>query len=282
MPTTVLAPVPPANSTIARHYDSLDPFYRDLWGEHVHHGLWLTGRETPFEAAEQMSHHLLDELALVAGGRVADIGCGYGATARLAAITHGVHVVGLTLSATQKKYADRIPVARGTVDLRVSDWREADFADGEFDALFALESLEHIADKAGFARMARRVVRPGGRVAVATWLAAENVSGWSQRHLLDAICREGRLPPLATAPELRGVFSDAGFTLLREEDLTRRVCGTWGVILRRLALRLMTRRAYWKFLLNSNAHDRVFALTSARIWLAYRVGCFRYGFYVWQ
>ena len=29
---------------VARHYDQLDRFYRELWGEHVHHGFWATGR----------------------------------------------------------------------------------------------------------------------------------------------------------------------------------------------------------------------------------------------
>ncbi len=27
-------------TAIADHYDALDPFYRSVWGEHVHHGLW--------------------------------------------------------------------------------------------------------------------------------------------------------------------------------------------------------------------------------------------------
>ena len=61
--------VPPVE-TIARHYDTLDFFYRDLWGEHVHHGLWLTGRESPAEAAEQMSRQVLAlvGLCVLAGG----------------------------------------------------------------------------------------------------------------------------------------------------------------------------------------------------------------------
>jgi tocopherol O-methyltransferase len=30
--------------SVARHYDTLDRFYREIWGEHVHHGLWRGGR----------------------------------------------------------------------------------------------------------------------------------------------------------------------------------------------------------------------------------------------
>lgn len=279
---SVSPPVQPSNAAVAEHYDALDPFYRDIWGQHVHHGLWATGRETPAEATEKMSHRVLAGLALRPGARLADIGCGYGGTARLAANLHDAHVVGLTLSAAQKRFADQQTVARGSVEILVRDWKEAAFAAGSFDAMLALESLEHFTDKAGFARLARAAVRPGGRLAVTTWLAADEVSAWSRRHLLDAVCREGQAAPLVTARELRAVFSRAGFSEVLIEDLSPLVGRTWGVILRRLALRLLTRRDYWAFLLRSRAQDRVFALTALRIRLAYFTGCFRYGYFVWQ
>ena len=34
------------SSAVAGHYDELDHFYRDVWGDHVHHGLWRRGSET--------------------------------------------------------------------------------------------------------------------------------------------------------------------------------------------------------------------------------------------
>ena len=37
---------------VAGHYDDLDTFYREIWGDHVHHGYWTTGRETPEQAVE--------------------------------------------------------------------------------------------------------------------------------------------------------------------------------------------------------------------------------------
>ena len=39
---------------VARHYDELDVFYREFWGEHVHHGLWRTGTESPEVATRQL------------------------------------------------------------------------------------------------------------------------------------------------------------------------------------------------------------------------------------
>jgi tocopherol O-methyltransferase len=277
--TTRREPPEPTIEAIAGHYDSLDRFYRDLWGEHVHHGLWLDGHESPEEAVLQMSRRVLDRLELGPDACVADIGCGYGATARLAAEGYGARVIGFTVSAAQKAYADRFAVSRGAVDIRLQDWAEAEFADGELDAAFALESLEHIADKAGFARKLRRAVKPGGRLVIATWLRADRVSAWSQRHLLDALCREGRQPALTTADALAATLRAAGFFEVHVEDLTLQVAKTWNVIIGRGALRLMTRRQYRQFLFRSNAVDRVFALTAGRIWLAFRTGCFRYGFF---
>ena len=46
------------SAAVAEHYDELDPFYREIWGEHVHHGLWTTGRETPDQAVEALIAHL--------------------------------------------------------------------------------------------------------------------------------------------------------------------------------------------------------------------------------
>jgi hypothetical protein len=40
---------------IIRHYDELSPFYKDVWGIHIHHGYWNTGAETKNSRAAQDS-----------------------------------------------------------------------------------------------------------------------------------------------------------------------------------------------------------------------------------
>ncbi len=272
-------PAIPPVEIIARHYDSLDYFYRDIWGEHIHHGLWLSGKESPAEAAEQMSRHVLACLDLSPGARLADVGCGYGGTARLAAEIYGANVVGYTVSAAQKSYAEKRSISRGSVEIRVQDWAEAKLADGSVDALLSLESIEHMPDRGSFAREARRVLRPGGKMVVCTWLAAERVSGWSQRHLLEPISREGRQAALVTTQDLKSLLGAAGFSEVLVEDLSTQVKRTWRVVIRRMMFRLLTRRRYWQLMLDASASDRIFAITACRILTAYQTGCMRYALF---
>lgn len=68
--------LPQTAGAVAAHYDDLDPFYREVWGEHVHHGYWASGRESAADAAEALVDLLADRLRLSPGLLVCDIGCG--------------------------------------------------------------------------------------------------------------------------------------------------------------------------------------------------------------
>ncbi|MEV4902786.1 class I SAM-dependent methyltransferase [Citricoccus sp. NPDC055426] len=169
----MIVPDSPQNAVaVADHYDELDPVYRLVWGEHVHHGFWATGRETSAEAVEALVDTVGNRLLLRPGEACVDIGCGYGSTARRLAATRGVRVTGVTLSAAQADYAAAHP-APG-VDIRRGDWLAdgiADemangMADGSADAAWAIESSEHMVDKPGFFAQAHRVLSPGGRFVV--------------------------------------------------------------------------------------------------------------------
>src|SRR5688500_13200612 len=96
-------PVTPAH--VADHYDELDRVYREVWGEHVHHGLWRTGRESPTEAVEALVELVAGEAGVRPACDAVDIGCGYGATARYLAAKYGARVTGLTITPAQYKFA---------------------------------------------------------------------------------------------------------------------------------------------------------------------------------
>jgi len=264
------------SAAVADHYDELDTFYRDIWGEHVHHGYWATGQETPAQAAEALVGLVAERLRLSPGQAVCDIGCGYGATAQMLAEGHGVAVTGVTISAAQAAVAARRAPARGTLDIRQQDWLRNDFAGASFDRAYAVESSEHMPDLPRFFDEAFRTLRPGGLLVVCAWLARPAPRAWEVRHLLEPICREGRLPAMGDQADYEALLGGAGFELLQVDDISRSVGRTWAICLRRLAGKAVTDRRYLLFLLDKNAGNRVFALTMVRLLVAYRTGSMRY------
>lgn len=276
------APSGPAflSERVRAHYDELDAFYRDLWGEHLHHGLWLTGRETPAEAACQLAERAIEGARLHPGAAVCDVGCGYGGTARLLARAYGARVTALTLSEKQLAYARARARPGDAVAYRQMDWLSNDFPPGAFDALFAIECISHMADRRHFYAEAARVLKPGGRLAACVWLSGGAVPAWQQCHLLASIVRDGRLAALEPMAAHCAWLAEAGFEVETVRDLSRRVRRTWRVCLRRLACRLLTDRRYRRYLSDPHHAHRAFAAVPLRMWLAYHTGALRYGFFV--
>jgi tocopherol O-methyltransferase len=262
-------------AAVARHYDQLDVFYREIWGDHVHHGYFPRGDETPARAVEALTDLVADRLDLRPGMAVCDIGCGYGASARYLAGRDGVAVTGVTVSAAQAARAASLAVPGVTIEVR--DWMANGFAPACFDRAYAIESSEHMPDKQRFFDEAYRVLRPGGVLAICAWLARPGAGPWEIRHLLEPICREGRLPGMGTEAEYRLMAEQAGFAVVRVDDLSPQVARTWWLCLRRGVGKVITDRRYRRFLLDGAASERIFAVTMVRLMLAYRVGAMRYG-----
>ena len=80
--------------------------YREIWGEHVHHGLWERGDETALRSRPQSDPECGAERGeITAGKRVCDVGCGYGGTARVLETEFGAIVSAITLSSAQYCHA---------------------------------------------------------------------------------------------------------------------------------------------------------------------------------
>jgi tocopherol O-methyltransferase len=274
---------------VARHYDQLDRFYRDLWGEHVHHGFWATGRESRDEAVRALVDVVAARARIVPKMNVVDIGCGYGATARMLANEKLTKVVGYTISEAQYWYAQGQQTAQekkqeeqAVVDDEVNprivlgDWLQNDLPDASQDAVIAIESTEHMADKAAVFREIARVLRPEGRVVVCAWIAGRQPKPWHRRRLLEPIQRESRLVSLDREEDYVNWISAAGLNVTGRDDVSERVAKTWSICARRLLLGLVIDPRYARFLLDGRNDSRVFAKTLPRLWLAYRLGALRY------
>lgn len=268
---------------VARHYNELDRFYRKLWGDHVHHGYWETGRESPQKATERLIDLIVEPLHLSDQQRVADVGCGYGGSARYLTRNHGVRVTGFTLSQEQAAYAETqgrdLP---HPPEILVRNWLENQIPDATYDAIYSIECLAHVTDKPRYFAELKRTLKPGGHASFTAWLSGNAPTQWQTRHLLEPICDEGRLPSMGTDADYRSMIADAGLELLSFRDLTRQVEKTWSICCRRLAIFILTDPEAWRYLLSKERSEAVFIPSLWRILHAYRRGAMRYGWFVVQ
>ncbi|MCC6485971.1 MAG: class I SAM-dependent methyltransferase [Candidatus Hydrogenedentes bacterium] len=262
---------------VAEHYDDLNQWYLEIWGEHVHHGLWETGAENPELATLQLTHKLIEALDIQAGNAVVDIGCGYGGTARILANGVGAKVTAFTLSKAQYDYAVEKACGQTNPEFRLRNWFDNGLPGGSQDAAISIESSEHMEDKPAFFKEVVRVLKPGGRFGVYAWLARPDPSRCEIACLLEPICREGRLPGMGNEAEYREMMLEAGLVDITYEDLSQKVKKTWPVIVGRMAKRLPTDPEARRFL--RSGPNREFARTVFRIWLAYNTGSMRYGLF---
>lgn len=278
----ILPDGPAAPADVAAHYDGLDDYYRELWGEHVHHGLWRDGRDRApvAEATRALADRVIAAALPGPGARVIDVGCGYGGTSRILAREHGARVTGLTLSARQAAYAATAGGRPGDPEILVRDWAENGLRAGEADAVIAIECLSHMPDKTrAFAELGR-VVRPGGRVVLTDWLASSRRVAWRDRLLLEPICREGELPSMHTPAEYGALLTAAGLRVERFEDLSRQVSRTWPIVARRAVARALRDPKARAFLRDPANPSRTFARTVPRLMAAYASRAMVYGMFV--
>lgn len=108
---------------------------------------------------------LLDAAGVRAGTQVLDVGTGPGTVAALAC-SRDAQVVAVDAEPSMVELAGRqVPAA----EIRLATLPHLPFADATFDAVVANFVLNHVGDPAAAAAELRRVVRPGGRVAVTIW-----------------------------------------------------------------------------------------------------------------
>ena len=224
------------NTAVERYYDTTLDLYEELWGEHVHHGYWDEGERPDADGADRHSatDRLVHELAAYAGvperARVLDVGCGIGGPALYLAGALGCTVVGVTLSAQQAARATekaREAELADRAEFHQLDALSTGFPDASFDVLWAVESLMHIADRDAFFAEAMRLLRPGGRLAIATWSVRDGALSEDEQELVDQILKHQVMPSFSSLEEHERMARAAGFTEVASIDWSRAVANSW-------------------------------------------------------
>jgi SAM-dependent methyltransferase len=126
----------------------------------------------------QFVQPMLDSVAAGDGDRLLDVGTGTGVVARAALKRVGSRgsVVAVDPNEAMLAVAERL--APG-VDMRRGSAEQLPLDDGEIDCVTCQFALMFFSDRRRAVEEMRRVVRPGGRVAVATWAAVAQSPGYA-------------------------------------------------------------------------------------------------------
>ena len=200
------------HKNFAERYDAVisEPRMQSLYGASGYFNVGYWTRDTP--DLRTACDALVDEMAAAIprdATTILDVGCGLGAgTLRLAQQFPTSLVIGVNLSTWQLRAARR----RGVTAPVAMDAARLAIGSGRADAVLAIESAHLFDTRAAFLTEVRRVLRPGGTLALADILFedAETIGSWM-------VPQSNRITTAAAYAEL---LRDAGFTDVRLRDIT--------------------------------------------------------------
>jgi sarcosine/dimethylglycine N-methyltransferase len=153
------------------------------------------------------------------GDRVLDAGTGIGGTARLIAAERGARVTAVDITPEYCDVAEWLNQAVGLADLievRTADVTELPFDDASFDVVVSQHVQMNIADKRRLYAEARRVLVPGGRLAL--WDVTAGPGG--PLHLPVPWATSAEQSHLVTSDRLAELLREAGFATAHWNDLS--------------------------------------------------------------
>jgi tocopherol O-methyltransferase len=261
---------------IRGHYDLSTPFYRLLWGPHIHHGLW-DADETPRQAQLQLTERLATLAGVTRGQKLLDVGCGMGASSIHLAKTRECRCTGVTISSLQQSWASHAARWHGVakrVSFRRADAEQVELPSHAYDVLWSVECTEHLFDKPRFFERAEKWLKPGGTMAICAWLAGDTSDERRAEQVQD-VCEGFFCPSLGTANDYCDWMQHAGMRVEHCLDWTTQVAQTWEICRERV------RRSRVRWLAHLCGRDSLLFLDRFDTILeAYRSGAMKYGCFI--
>lgn len=206
---------------IHHHYDVSNTFYEWVLGPSMTYtcACYPHPDATLEEAQENKYRLVFEKLRLKPGDRLLDVGCGWGGMVRYAA-SHGVKVLGVTLSKEQAEWAKAAIARDGLADLaevRHSDYR--DVRESQFDAVSSIGLTEHIgvANYPPYFRFLKSKLRTGGLLLNHCITRHDNRTGAAAGGFIDRyVFPDGEL---TGSGRIISEMQDVGLEVVHEENL---------------------------------------------------------------
>jgi len=187
----------------AWHDEGILEYY---WGEHIHLGYYSDEeraegykkkdfKQAKYDFIDEMFHWGTQPIDTSNVKTVLDVGCGIGGTSRYLAkkLLPNATVTGITISEKQVERATQLAKEQDVPNAKfeLMDALNMEYPDNSFDMVWACESGEHMPDKTKYVNEMLRVLKPGGRLIIATWCQRDNLeelkaSGTSEEVMANA------------------------------------------------------------------------------------------------
>ncbi|MFD6971094.1 class I SAM-dependent methyltransferase [Streptomyces sp. NPDC059979] len=215
-------------------------------GGFINFGYWQSvdlerplSQDDRIRSEQDLYRHVLDAVG-PAGGRAVEIGCGLGLGCALALDEYGpAAITGVDIHPQQLQRAreanSRLLAAQPHRLRFVLGAAEGmPLGDAEYDSLHSVEAVQHFPDLPAFAREAGRVLRPGGRVAVAGFFSIDGAPAPAERlaAMLDSFA--SGLDIARPVARLADALAEAGFADVRVASIGPQVWPGWDRWLSRL------------------------------------------------
>ncbi|MGC0318743.1 class I SAM-dependent methyltransferase [Kitasatospora acidiphila] len=209
-------------------------------GGFINFGYWRAidlsgplGEAERVRSQEDLYRHVLDAAGLGNEPKVLEVGCGLGMGCALTLREYGpAAVTGLDVHPEQLRrarsaQADLLHDKPGRLRFVQGTAERMPLPAGEFDAVVSVEAAQHFPDLDAFAAEAARVLRPGGRVAVASFFTVDDAPGRPEElaKLLETYANGLDIARPVTA--LTDAFRAAGLTGARVESIGPQVWQGW-------------------------------------------------------
>ncbi len=259
---------------IIEHYDIVSPYYRSLWGEHLHHGYWIRGDESKEKAQLQLIEHLAQLANVKPGSDILDIGSGFGASSLYLAKHYNAKVTGITISSVQVEMAIQA-AASAQLDAKflLMDAEAMNFQK-QFDVLWSVESISHYQNRQGFFASAAKLLKPGGSLAITDWFKKENLTRAETRKFIDPI-EKGMFVELQVMDDYEKFLISNGLQITRREVLNKNCAKTWD-----LCLDIIKDKSFWALAAKYGPHFISYLKGFQAMRTGFASGNFVYGLFV--
>jgi tocopherol O-methyltransferase len=259
---------------IIEHYDIVSPYYRSLWGEHLHHGYWIRGDESKETAQLQLIEHLAQLANVKPGSDVLDIGCGLGASSLYLARNYNAAVTGITISPVQVEMATKAAASEQLDAKFLLMDAEAMHFQKQFDLLWSVESISHYQRREEFFASAAKLLKPGGLFAITDWFKKENLTRAETRKFIDPI-EKGMLVELQIMDDYEHFLTSNGLQIMHRDILNKHCAKTWD-----LCLDIISNKSFWELAAKYGAAFVSYLKAFRAMRAGFATGNFVYGLFV--